>query len=78
MKLINPFKKTPTIQPLAATSEELRNYIIVFHTWFVDSKGFKVVRFEAENDEAVEAEALRIKARIEGTFKNVAFAIIEQ
>lgn len=52
-------------------------YIVVFHTWFVDTKWFDVIEFDTQDKKEVEKECKALKYDKEDTFHNVAFEIIE-
>lgn len=52
-------------------------FIAVFHSWFVSSKGFKVVELDAPDRATAEAQADAIAYRTGGTFRETAYHIIE-
>lgn len=51
-------------------------YLAVTHRWFVDSKGFHVKEFEAENDDIAERERLVINDRLAENFKHASTKLI--
>ncbi|EPP2801326.1 hypothetical protein ACUNRO_002215 [Acinetobacter baumannii] len=53
------------------------NYVVVLHSWFVDSKGFKHFEFSGLTREEVEREAKVLQHDNFSTFNHCAYHIIK-
>lgn len=53
------------------------NYIVILHSWFVESKGFKHFEFSDMTRAEVEKEAKALQHDYSSTFNHCAFHIIK-
>lgn len=55
----------------------MKKFIIVFHTWFIDSKGFIAEEIQCDSKLEAEKEAAYINQQLGSTFLKCAYKVIE-
>jgi hypothetical protein len=55
----------------------MKKFIIVVHSWFIDSKYFQVEEIQSESKLEAEKEAAYITKQMETTFRKCAYKVIE-